>query len=78
MICTNTYKPEVSMKFGNHKTGIFVFSGNLNVLYNYVVVLWSVNKKDAAITWCQGRDIETASDSFHLTSLLKQKRNRLR
>lgn len=60
------------------RIGLRLNPGNLNVLYNYVVVLWSVNKKDAAITWCQGRDIETASDSFHLTSLLKQKRNRLR
>lgn len=60
------------------RIGLRLNPGNLDVLYNYVVVLWSVNKKDAAITWCQGRNIETASDSFHLTSLLKQKRNRLR
>jgi hypothetical protein len=59
-------------------TECLFFSGNLDVLYNYVVILWSVNKKEAAITWCQGRNIETASDSFHLTSLLKQKQNRLR
>ncbi|XP_076079739.1 uncharacterized protein LOC143049862 [Mytilus galloprovincialis] len=52
--------------------------GNLDALYNHAVVLWTGNKRQAAVDWCQGRDIETVSDSFHLSGLLRQKQNKLR
>ncbi|CAG2256554.1 unnamed protein product [Mytilus edulis] len=52
--------------------------GNLDALYNHAVVLWSDNRRQAAVDWCQGRDIETVSDSFHLSGLLRQKQNKLR
>ncbi|CAG2255766.1 FANCG [Mytilus edulis] len=52
--------------------------GNLDALYNHAVVLRTGNKRQAAVDWCQGRDIETVSDSFHLSGLLRQKQNKLR
>ncbi|XP_052090146.1 uncharacterized protein LOC127726714 [Mytilus californianus] len=60
------------------RIGLRLDPGNLDALYNHAVVLWSDNKRQASVDWCQGRDIETASDSFHLSGLLRQKQNKLR
>ncbi|CAC5424543.1 FANCG [Mytilus coruscus] len=60
------------------RIGLRLDPGNLDALYNHAVLLWSDNKRDASVDWCQGRDIETVSDSFHLSGLLRQKQNKLR